>query len=329
MQFRTQKNRTAASHAVHTQHIATKVKEHVKTPACPNQSTNHAIIAAQKRDPSLQEAIIGKEEAIAQSKQEQRSGGATESKQEDDPPAALLAEAALLAGDDDAGGLGVGLADAVLPVIVLDPGEVQPAPLDLAPHLSSPAAVLAPGTLRLPLLPAAPRRRVAGGGARARGGVVSPVPEQGRRGGRGRGLQGRPLHAGDDLGWSIRSDLGIEKRGGGRGGEQCGLWRRRDGGKRIWNRKRQVFISPLTFLCILMSFLYTFSHSLFCEDLFIQTILILRLGSNKRRGTYMQTWCSHSAFKRAVNRGKREQVQAFHLTVFTLHSIMHTLIGLD
>jgi hypothetical protein len=105
---------------------------------------------------------------------------ASESKREDDPPAALLAEPALLAGDDDAGGLGVGLADAVLTVVVLDPAEVQSAPLDLAPQLTSPAVLAGPGTLRLPLLPAAPRRGVAGG-ARARGGVVSPVPEEGRR----------------------------------------------------------------------------------------------------------------------------------------------------
>jgi len=185
----------------------------------------------------LHKAIIGrKTEATAQSKREQRSGGATEIKQEDDPPAALLAEAALLAGDDDAGGLGVGLADAVLPVVVLDPGEVQSAPLDLTPHLSSPAAVLAPGTLRLPLLPStAPRRGVAGGGARARGGVVSPVPEKGRRGGRGGGLRGRPLHAaGATTIWAGQFRIWGSKRGGeGRGGEQCGLWRRRDGGKRI------------------------------------------------------------------------------------------------
>lgn len=77
-------------------------------------------------------------------------------------PAALLAEAALLAGDDDAGALGVGLADAVLPVVLLGRAELQAAPLDLAPHLRSPA-LLALGTLRLPLPPAAPRRRVARG----------------------------------------------------------------------------------------------------------------------------------------------------------------------
>lgn len=127
-------------------------------------------------------------------------------------PAALLAEAALLAGDDDAGGLGVGLADAVLPVVVLDPSEVQSAPLDLAPHLSSPAAVLAPGALRLPLVPTAPSRRVAGGGARARGGVVSPVPEKGRRGG---GLRGRPLHAAGATIWAGQFGFGDreERRG--------------------------------------------------------------------------------------------------------------------
>ena len=104
----------------------------------------------------------------------------------------------------------MGLADAVLPVVVLGRAELQLAPLDLAPNFRSPA-FLALGTLRLPLLPAAPRRRVAGA-ARARGGVVAPVPEQGRRGGRSGGLRGRPLHAGADLGWSIR-DLGIEERG--------------------------------------------------------------------------------------------------------------------
>lgn len=77
-------------------------------------------------------------------------------------PAALLAEAALLPGDDDAGALSVGLADAMLPVVVLGRAEVHPAPLDLAPHLTS-RALLALDTLPLPLLTAAPRRRVAGG----------------------------------------------------------------------------------------------------------------------------------------------------------------------
>lgn len=47
-------------------------------------------------------------------------------------PAALLAEPPLLASDDDARGLGVGLADMVLAVVVLGAGEVGVASLDLA-----------------------------------------------------------------------------------------------------------------------------------------------------------------------------------------------------
>lgn len=118
-------------------------------------------------------------------------------------PAALLAEAALLAGDDDAGGLGVGLADPVLPVVLLRGAELGPAALHLATYAPSSAAAapLPPGPLLLP----APPRRLAGG---ARRGGVAPVPEEVRRGGRG-GLRGRPLHAGRGFGWSAW-DLGIE-----------------------------------------------------------------------------------------------------------------------
>jgi hypothetical protein len=110
----------------------------------------------------------------------------------------------------------VGLADAVLPVVLLDPAEVQPAPLHLAPHL----AVVGPGALRLPLPPAAPRRGVAGGArARARGaGVVSsPVPEERRRGRRGGALRGRPLHAGRRLWVGQFGIWGIGGRCGGGG----------------------------------------------------------------------------------------------------------------
>lgn len=49
-------------------------------------------------------------------------------------PAALLAEAAVLAGDDDAEALGVGLADAVLAVVLLVASQLQPAALHLAPR---------------------------------------------------------------------------------------------------------------------------------------------------------------------------------------------------
>ena len=123
-------------------------------------------------------------------------------------PAALLAEAALLAGDDDAGELGVGLADPVLPVVLLRVAELDPAALHLAPHAPSSSASassagrLPPGPLLLP----APPRRLAGG---ARRGGVAPVPEEVGRGERG-GLRGRPLHAGRGLGWSAW-DLGIEE----------------------------------------------------------------------------------------------------------------------
>lgn len=120
-------------------------------------------------------------------------------------PAALLAEAALLAGDDDAGGLGVGLADPVLPVVLLRGGELGPTALHLAPYApssASSAGPLPPGPLLLP----APPRRLAGGAQR---GGVAPVPEEVGRGGRG-GLRGRPLHAGRGLGWSAW-DLGIEE----------------------------------------------------------------------------------------------------------------------
>jgi hypothetical protein len=124
------------------------------------------------------------------------------------PPAALLAETALLAGDDDAWALGVGLADAVLPVVLLGAGELQPAALDLAPHLPS-SALLALGTLPLPLLPAAPRRRLAGG-ARGRRDGAAPVPEERRRGGRRGRLRDHPLHGGFGL---VNSRFGDRREG--------------------------------------------------------------------------------------------------------------------
>jgi hypothetical protein len=123
------------------------------------------------------------------------------------PPAALLAEAALMAGDDDAGALGVGLADAVLPVVILGGAELDSAALHLAHHVPSSSSSAAASLLPLgPLLLPAPPSCLAGG---ARSGGVGPVPEEVRRGGRG-GLRGRPLHAGRRFGWSAW-DLGIEE----------------------------------------------------------------------------------------------------------------------
>lgn len=118
-------------------------------------------------------------------------GGATPASS----PAALLAEAALLAGDDDAGELGVGLAHAVLPVVVLDADELHPAPFHLAPHLpTTTSSFLRPASLLLP----PPSRMSRGGGYLAGGGArhggVGPVPEEGRGARRG-GLRRRnPIH---------------------------------------------------------------------------------------------------------------------------------------
>jgi hypothetical protein len=71
--------------------------------------------------------------------------------------------------------------------------------------------------------------------------VAAWSPQSQRRGGEEAGFGAvHSMRPGRRFGL-VNSDLGIEKRGGGRGGEQCGLWRRRDGEREFGIEKRQVF----------------------------------------------------------------------------------------
>jgi hypothetical protein len=56
------------------------------------------------------------------------------------------------------------------------------------------------------------------------------------------------IHSMADSAWSIR-DLGIEERG--RSDEQCGLWRRRDGGRKFGIEKGSLFYIWSSFLSFL------------------------------------------------------------------------------
>lgn len=131
----------------------------------------------------------------------------------------------------------------------------------------------------------------------------------------------------------VNSDLGIEKRGGGRGGEQCGLWRRSDGGKRIWNRKKAglfyiwtsfFFIFPSLF-CVLMSFLYTFSLSLFREDLFYPDNSHFAFAFLQKMGYVYANMVFTFSLRAGREPGQKRTSAGFSLDVFTLHRILHYL----